>query len=89
MTDDEYLEALNELFSTSGWSALMIDLEETQERLNDLTKVDTIESLHYSKGQLNMINHFLTLEHQIKLAGELWNNLMITNAPLAIQQLNT
>ena len=68
MTDDEYLEALNELFSTSGWSALMIDLEE---RLNDLTKVDTVESLHYSKGQLNMINHFLTLEHQIKLAGEL------------------
>jgi hypothetical protein len=36
-----------------------------------------------------MINHFLTLEHQIKLAGELWNSLMITNAPLAIQQLNT
>jgi len=70
MNDEEYLEALNELFSTSGWSALLTDLDATKERLNDLTTVDTVEALHYAKGQLNMINHFLTLEQQVQLAGQ-------------------
>lgn len=71
MTDDEYLEHLNELFNTKGWEILMSDLEETQERLQDLSTINTVETLHDVKGQLKMINHFLTLEHQIKLAGEL------------------
>ena len=70
MDDETYLENLNDLFHRDGWKALMTDLEETHRRLQNITDIDTIEQLHNRKGQLQMVNHFLTLENQIELAGQ-------------------
>ena len=72
MIDDEtYLENLNDLFHKDGWKSLMDDLEETKVRLENINQVSTIEQLHNHKGQLEIVNHFLTLEHQLNLAGHI------------------
>jgi len=69
MIDDElYIENLSDLFHRAGWKSLMTDLEETKERLENIHNVETLEQLHNYKGQLQVVNHFLSLEAQLELA---------------------
>ena len=69
MTEEElYCEQMRELFITDGWKNLMLELGEGVEAMSDISSVNTLEQLHYNKGQVNVMKGLLSLEEEIKSA---------------------
>ena len=63
-------EAYFDLFSREGWALLIEDLESMVEGLDSLDYVDSIEKLHYHKGQLAILRRLIGMKAAMEAAYE-------------------
>lgn len=50
------------MFSTKGWQDLVEDIQELKKPIADIRTIKTDESLHFRRGQLDIIDWFLGLK---------------------------
>ena len=50
------------MMSEQGWLDLMVDVEAMLVSTNTLAGVDSVETLHYRKGELSILNWLLSLK---------------------------
>lgn len=67
-----YYEERFSMTSTQGWKDLMEDLEIMQKTYADISRLKTVEELHFSKGQLDIINWMLNIR---KVSEEAYSQL--------------
>ena len=65
MTDEEYKEAMEDMFSTQGWKVLVEDLIANHHNINSVEAAKDENDLFFRKGQLNILSFLLNLESTI------------------------
>ena len=65
MTDSEYFNAMDDLFSSDGWKLLIGELEENARNINSVEATKDVDDLFFRKGQLNSLSFILNLESTI------------------------
>jgi hypothetical protein len=68
LTDEAYFAHMKMMFHTDGWSILMQEMTDQAELINDTQDINTIENLHFIKGQLNAIGKLLNFQITLKRA---------------------
>jgi hypothetical protein len=68
----EYYEARFDMMSNKGYKDLVTDVETMIEAANNLISTQTLEELHFRKGQLDVLHWIRTLK---KLSEESWEQL--------------
>ena len=58
----DYYEERFSMCSSKGWKQLVEDVERMKEAVDTLKGVDTVENLHFKKGELSIIQWILSLE---------------------------
>lgn len=58
----DYYEERFSMCSSKGWKQLVEDVIEMKNAIDTLNGVDTIENLHFKKGELSLMNWILSLE---------------------------
>lgn len=58
----DYYEERFSMCSSKGWKQLIEDVEKMKEAVDTLQGVETIDSLHFKKGELSIIQWILSLE---------------------------
>ena len=69
--EDYYSERFS-MTSTQGWKDLMEDLEVMKTTYADISRLKDAESLHFAKGQLDIINWVLNIR---KVSEEAYSQL--------------
>ena len=64
--NEEYYEAMLDMFLSRGWKYLMEDFTELESQLDTLRDVDGIERLHFQKGQLDVLRRVVNFEETIR-----------------------
>ena len=59
ITDEEYFAHMKTMCNSEGWRILMLELTDQASIIEDIQDINTIESLHFCKGQLNAIGRLL------------------------------
>jgi hypothetical protein len=59
---EKFYERRFDLFAQIGWTELLEDFDNLKKGYEDLAKINTIEDLWYTKGQVDMINYLLNLK---------------------------
>lgn len=62
------------LFAQPGWKLLIEDLEGMIENLDSLEYVDTMEKLHFNKGQLTILKRIHGMKNAMEAAYEDYMN---------------
>lgn len=57
----KYYEARMEMTSSQGWKDLMEDVEMMKKATDSLSGVDTVEKLHFRKGELSLMDWILSI----------------------------
>ena len=68
----EYYEARFDMMSSKGYKDLVADVETMIKATNNLISTQTLEELHFRKGQLDVLHWIRTLK---KLSEESWEQL--------------
>ena len=68
----EYYEARFDMMSTKGYKDLLIDVERMIDERNNLMATQSLEELHFRKGQLDVLHWIRTLK---KLSEEAWEQM--------------
>lgn len=63
-------EAYFDLFSREGWALLIEDLESMVSGIDSLDYVDSLEKLHYNKGQLAILRRLIGMRAAMEAAYE-------------------
>jgi hypothetical protein len=71
ITDEQYNDNYNDLFSTVGWKQLLSELEDNLLEINKVENVKSSDDLCFRKGQIDILNNILSLEIQLELASKL------------------
>ena len=58
----KYYEERFNMMATVGWKQLLEDIEGMVDAYNSLESVDSLERLHFRKGQLDILNWVLGLK---------------------------
>lgn len=64
----KYYEALFAMFGTMGWRHLMEDVANMHVAHNTLAGLETVEQLHFRKGQLDMTGWMMSLQERVEEA---------------------
>lgn len=70
----KYYEERFSMMSTQGWAELVEDLTELKDNYADITKVNSVESLYFKQGQLDILNFILNLKSVSEFAYESLKN---------------
>jgi hypothetical protein len=65
ITDQDYFNAMDEMFSSDGWKLLIGELEENARNINSVEATKDVNDLFFRKGQLNTLSFILNLESTI------------------------
>ncbi len=68
----EYYEERFNMMGTKGYTDLLTDVETMIEERNNLMATQSLEELHFRKGQLDVLHWIRTLK---KLSEEAWEQL--------------
>lgn len=58
----KYYEERFSMMSTEGWKNFIEDIVELKKAYDDITRVNSIESLYFKQGQLDILNFVITLK---------------------------
>lgn len=58
----KYYEERFSMMSTEGWKNFIEDIVELKKAYDDITRVNSIESLYFRQGQLDILNFVITLK---------------------------
>ena len=72
--DKKWYEDQFEMFSTQGYKSLVKQVGELADNLNTLNNVSTLESLHYKKGQLDILSWLKGWESSVEATYKELNN---------------
>ena len=64
----DYYESMGAMYSSKGWDYLVEDLTKILEEANTLNGVDSMESLHFRRGQIDIIHKIITQPAVIEVA---------------------
>lgn len=70
----KYYEERFSMMSTQGWAELVEDLTELKDNYADITKVNSVESLYFKQGQMDILNFILNLKSVSEFAYESLKN---------------
>jgi hypothetical protein len=62
ITDQEYFNAMDEMFASDGWNLLIGELKENARNINSVEATKDVDDLFFRKGQLNSLSFILNLE---------------------------
>ena len=68
ITDEEYFERMQGLFTTQGWQVFLAELQDNATNINSVEDTLDANNLHYRKGQLSVISDILNLQTTTELA---------------------
>ena len=68
MTDREILEQRLDMIQHDGWRVLVEEYTELAESLEKIYDIEDEKNLHQRRGQVGMLNMFITLEQATKIA---------------------
>lgn len=71
---EKYYEERFSMMSTQGWAELVEDLTELKDNYADITKVNSVESLYFKQGQMDILNFILNLKSVSEFAYESLKN---------------
>ncbi len=64
-SDEQYYEALQDMFMTAGWKELMKELSANALNINSVEATKNNEDLFFRKGQLDILSFILELKSTI------------------------
>ena len=70
----KYYEERFSMMSTQGWAELVEDLIDLKDNYADITKVNSVDSLYFRQGQLDILNFILNLKSVSEFAYESLKN---------------
>ena len=70
----KYYEERFSMMSTIGWQDFIEDLTELKDNYADITKVNSVDSLYFKQGQLDILNFILNLKGVSEMAYESLSN---------------
>lgn len=73
-TDQEYFNAMDEMFASDGWKLLISELEDNAHNINSVEATKDVNDLFFRKGQLNTLSFILSLESTIDHSRKESNN---------------
>ena len=62
ITDQEYFNAMDEMFASDGLNLLIGELKENARNINSVEATKDVDDLFFRKGQLNSLSFILNLE---------------------------
>ena len=65
---EKYYENYFDLFASQGWKQFIEDMEANRLLMSDIRQVRDADSLHFHKGQLNIVDKIVGFENAIELA---------------------
>ena len=65
MTDEQYYNAMIDMFSTDGWKFLIDELQANLSQINSVDATKDVDDLFFRKGQLNILSFLLNLESTV------------------------
>lgn len=65
---EKYYEDQLDMFALPGWKEIISKVEELKVAYSDLSRINTTETLFYSKGQLDILNWLLSWEPLVREA---------------------
>ncbi len=74
ITDQEYFDAMDEMFASDGWKFLIGELKENARNINSVEATKDVDDLFFRKGQLNTLSFILNLESTIDHSRKEINN---------------
>jgi len=74
ITDQEYFNAMDEMFASDGWNLLIGELKENARNINSVEATKDADDLFFRKGQLNSLSFILNLESTIDHSRKEINN---------------
>ena len=64
----DYYESLQNMFATKGWSYLLEDLVKLRDAADRLNGIETMEILHFRRGQVDILNLMIAQSAVIRAA---------------------
>ena len=58
----EQLDAILDVFTSEGWKIIQYDMELYLKQMNHTNDLQTLEQLHYRKGELKSLEWFINLK---------------------------
>lgn len=71
---EKYYEERFSMMATQGWAELVEDLIDLKNNYADITKVNSVDSLYFRQGQLDILNFILNLKSVSEFAYESLKN---------------
>ena len=68
LEEQKYYDNYFDLFNSSGWKQLIKELEDIYETSYSVESLNTIEELHKSKGEREILSRLLNFENGIEAA---------------------
>lgn len=65
-----YYEARFDMMASKGWKDLLDDIEKMVEAYDDIERINGVEDLYYTKGQLDILNWIRNLKQASEQAFE-------------------
>lgn len=65
-----YYEARFDMMASKGWVDLLDDIEKMVEAYDDIERINGVEDLYYTKGQLDILNWIRNLKQASEQAFE-------------------
>ena len=62
VTDEQYHNAMEDMFASEGWHLFLSELYATSVHLNDLQAITTQSDLDFTRGKLSMIGFCLNYQ---------------------------
>lgn len=59
---EKYYESRFDMMATQGWKDLVEDAKKMLETYEDIRPLQTVEDLHFAKGQLDILNWLINLK---------------------------
>ena len=64
----DYYESMGSMYSSKGWAYLTEDLTKIFDEANTLTGIDSMEALHFRRGQIDIIHKIVAQPAVIEAA---------------------
>ena len=66
----DYYEAVLATMATPGWALLMEDFQDMRDQASNITNISTLERLHFTKGELSILDLILGRRYVTRQAFE-------------------
>lgn len=67
---EQYYENRFDMMASQGWKDLMEDVDKMSTNYNNLFEVNTVEELHFKRGQIDILLWLLSLKEASEAAWE-------------------